>query len=490
MADAPKGSDLWWLAKLAKSLVDRRRRVRTFDAYYTGGHNLGFMSEKFRKAFGGIFDGFADNWCQLVVDAVAERLGVVGFRWTEQQGDARAWEIWQGNQLDSLSGLAHVDALVAEETYALVWPAGAGEDHPRITIEHPTQMVIARDPAWPRRRLAAMKHYRDDDRYEIAYLYLPDRVCRYRSQTPSTDPGTFDLQRVQWVPDTREGIEDPAEQPNPLAPVVPVVPITNQPRILRPWGRSEIANVIPLQDYVNMVFVQMATAGEFTAFPQRYLLGWDVDVDDDGNMAPLPFQPGADRIWQLEDPEGDPAKRVAFGEFRQADMRPFIDMIEMVIQHIAALTRTPPHYLLGQSGAFPSGESLKATETGLVAKVRQRHLHFGEAWEEVMRLAFVADGDADKAMVVAAETMWADPESRTEGEHVDAILKKKSLGVPWQQLMEDLGYTPQQIERMRDMRFQDALELLLAQPTQPGIPVEPAVTAGETSPAANGGGNP
>lgn len=486
MADAPRGSDLWWLKKLSETLVGRRRRCRKYDAYYGGDHNLAFMSEKFRKAFGGIFDGFSDNWCQLVVDAVAERLSVVGFRWGEQAGDTRAWEIWQANKLDSLAGLAHQDALIAEETYALVWPARSGEDHPRITVEHPTQMAVARDPSRQQRVEAALKHYRDDDRYEVATVYLPDRVVRYRSRTPSADPGAFDLQQVDWVPDNREGADDPPEYRNELAPVVPVVPITNQPRIMRPWGRSEIATVMPLQDYVNMVFVQMATAGEFTAFPQRYLLGWDVEVDEDGNQLPLPFRPGADRIWQLEDPEGDPAKRVSFGEFRQADMKPFIDMVEMVIQHIAAQTRTPPHYLLGQSGNFPSGESLKATETGLVAKVRQRQLHFGEAWEEVMRLAFVADGERDKAAFVGAETMWADPESRTEGEHIDATLKKKALGVPWQQLMEDVGYTPQQIERMRQMRFDDALELMLSQPAGQ-TDTEPT---DEQVPVPAGGGNP
>lgn len=466
----PRGSDSWWLKHLGKALEARNRRIRRFDAYYGGQHNLGFMSDKFRKAFGGIFDGFADNWCQLVVDAVAERLGVVGFRWGEQQGDAQAWEIWQANQLDSLAGLAHVDALVCEETYALVWP---GEKHPRITVEHPSQTIIARDPARPQQRSAALKVYRDDDRYQVAYLYLPDVVRRFRSEKQVDDtPGhVLSLENARWTPDMREGIEDPAEQPNPLG-VVPVVPLTNQPRVMRPWGRSEIANVIPLQDYVNMVFVQMATAGEFTAFPQRYLLGWDVEVDDDGNTLPLPFKPGVDRIWQLEDPEGDPQRRPAFGEFRQADMGPFIAMIEMVVQHIAAQTRTPPHYLLGQSGAFPSGEALKATETGLVAKVRQRQVHFGEAWEETMRLALVAAGETEKAQFTAAETMWADPESRTEGEHVDATLKKQTLGVPWQQLMEDIGYTPQQIVRMRQMRFEDDLDTLIGQGAEAPSPAE------------------
>lgn len=72
-----------------------------------------------------------------------------------------------------------------------------------------------------------------------------------------------------------------------------------------------------------------------------------------------------------------------------------------------------------------------------------------------MGLALAVAGD-ERARAASLETSWADPESRTEGEHVDAVLKKHTLGVPWAQLMEDLGYSPQQIERMRRMREEDA----------------------------------
>jgi hypothetical protein len=98
-------------------------------------------------------------------------------------------------------------------------------------------------------------------------------------------------------------------------------------------------------------------------------------------------------------------------------------------------------------GSFPSGESLKATETGLVAKVKRKMLSLGEGWEEAIRLAFAVEGNAERADMIDVETIWANPESRIVGETVDAAVKLATLGVPRPALWEYVGASPQQIER-------------------------------------------
>jgi hypothetical protein len=153
------------------------------------------------------------------------------------------------------------------------------------------------------------------------------------------------------------------------------------------------------------------------------------------------FLGGADRVWAVE------SDQAHFGNFQVSDLSTYVRAIEMLIQHVAAQTRTPPHYLLGSSGSFPSGESLKATETGLVAKVHRKQLSFGEGWEEAMRLAFAVEGDSKRAEQIDVETIWANPESRIVGETVDAAVKLGSLGVPRPALWEYVGASPQQIAR-------------------------------------------
>ena len=88
------GSPEWWLKKLKRDLDARQEKLKKYDRYYSGEHNLKFASQKFRQAFGGLFAELADNWCELVVNAVEERLKPKGFRVGEDpKGDKRAWEI-------------------------------------------------------------------------------------------------------------------------------------------------------------------------------------------------------------------------------------------------------------------------------------------------------------------------------------------------------------------------------------------------------------
>src|SRR5207253_2424941 len=106
---------------------------RRLGDYYRGRHPLGFASPKFRAAFGGLFGAFADNWCPIIVDAVEERLNVEGFRFDDKEADADAWDIWQANNLDADSQLAHVEALVYGKAFVSVWADADG--NPAITAE-------------------------------------------------------------------------------------------------------------------------------------------------------------------------------------------------------------------------------------------------------------------------------------------------------------------------------------------------------------------
>jgi hypothetical protein len=151
-----------------------------------------------------------------------------------------------------------------------------------------------------------------------------------------------------------------------------------------------------------------------------------------------------------------------------------VKSIEMFVQHMASQTATPPHrFYLG--GQFPSGEALKSAESGLVAKARRRARHFGEGWEEMIRLAFLVEGDDKRGKVTNSETIWADFETRSETAHADYLVKLQALGVPNPQLWQDAGYSPQQIARFPELRWIEEQE---ARP--------PAAADGSGAVASNG----
>jgi hypothetical protein len=146
-----------------------------------------------------------------------------------------------------------------------------------------------------------------------------------------------------------------------------------------------------------------------------------------------------------------------------------------LIGDLAAQTRIPIYYFRPAAISNISAEALIGLDAGLVSKTNDKKDAMGEAHEDAMRLAFKSiDPGDDRAQFVAAETIWRNTESRSEAQVVDAAIKKQALGVPWEQLMEDLGYSPQQIDRMAAMRDAEALLEPPAPPPAEVVPAQPA----------------
>jgi hypothetical protein len=437
IASAPIGTVGYWLNRLSRMLDVQSERVRVYADYYNGKHPLQFATSKFRETFGSLFSEFADNWCPVVVDSSAERLAVQGFRFGGKgtySGDSDAWDIWQANALDADSGIAHTEAIKTGHAYVIV---DIG-DPPRITVEHPTEVIVAFEPGNRRKRIAALKRWRDWDNFLHAIVYLPDASYRFVSRD-AFEPST----PILWQPDPIDRVA------NAFGGSIPVIPIRNNPSMLH-GGRSDIDPVVDIQNAVNKLVTDMMVAAEYAAFRQRWATGIEIPIDPEtGKPNASRFLSAVSRMWTVEQTD------VTFGEFDVTDLKTYVAAVEMLIQHLAAQTRTPPHYLTAGLGQWPSGDSLKASEAGLVAKVKRKQIDFGEAWEEAIRLAFYALGD-DRSNATDAEVIWADPEYRTEGERVDALVKMATLGVPPEALWSKWGASPQEIERWRGMQVREA----------------------------------
>ncbi|MEU0670353.1 phage portal protein [Streptomyces lavendulocolor] len=436
----PVESPQWWLDRLWSELQERRRYVELMRQYYCGDHPLPSVTEKARTAFQRLLRQARSNYVGLIVDATAERMQIDGFRLGDAEtGDDEVWRIWQANNLDADSDLIITEAVKTGRAFVLVAPNPADPTTPVVTAEDATQAIVAYRPGSRRERAAGLKAWTDDwTGLLMATLYLPDALYKFQAEKPKQG-----LQAtIRWA--ARETKSEPWPAPNPLR-VVPLVEIPNRPDLLGE-AHSEIEDVLDIQDRINKTLIDRMMAQEFSAFRQRWATGYELPEDEDGQPIE-PFKAAVDRLWVAED------SAVKFGEFSATDLGPYLAAVDADVQHMAARTRTPAQYLLGQLSNV-NGETLKATESGLVSKVKQRQRPIGEGKEEAVRLYLKAAGDDRDLSRI--ETIWHNPEFRTEGELVDALLKMSTLGVPHEALWERWGATQTEIAQWSELRNQAA----------------------------------
>lgn len=460
-----------WRDVLLLELAARQPVLGLRFAYYDGDHPLPRAPRVAREAYARFLRQSRSNWVQLVVDSVAERLQVVGFRFDAgETGDADAWAIWQANGFDAESELSQTDALTGGVSYVSVWP---DEDNPSgvsIAPEHPLQTIVAFDSRRRRRRLASAKVWIEFGSW-MCWVATPETWVIYTAAAGAAQTTTAAVPTGSW--------EIVTEAANPLGEV-PVIELRPWPRT-RPLlpgeipGRSEMDGVIDIQNRINTTTFNRMVASEYASFRQRWATGLALanrrdpttgeELIDPVTGLPIPIPPydaAVDRLWTAEDPG------VSFGEFGESELTGYIKATTADIEQLAAITKTPPHYLLG-SIVNASGDALKAAETGLVSKVSRRAAHLGEGWEDVMRLAFAALGNP-RAVDVGAEVIWRDFETRSEGERVDALTKMATLGVPRPVLWQRWGASPQEITRWQAMAADEALMAAVAATPVPGEP--------------------
>ncbi|MFE5092080.1 phage portal protein [Streptomyces sp. NPDC056638] len=459
----PPSKPVEWLSYLYGKMPHPNSDLMQYGRYYEGDQQkLAFAQSRYKTAFSDVFEQWRDNFCGMIIDSANERMNVDSFRFPDHEGSEKVVrEIWQRNSMDAFSSSVHLDAMIYGTSYVLVWADEAGQ--PTITPYSAEQMVVHYKTGSLTEIEAAALFIMDPWGRQISTLWTPEYV--YEVSATTTD----------W--------EDGKKRRNPLG-VVPVVPFQNRAR-LGHLATSDLHNILPIQDAINKTVTDALTASEFAAFPQRWVTGLEIVEDETGSPVE-PFSVAVDKLLQAE------SETAKFGSFEAADLKNYVTLVSMLVQHMASISRLPLHYFLVNGSSSPSGESLISAEAGLVAKVRERMLHFGEAWERVIRLCFRVLKDS-RMDAFTMETVWKDPEYRTEAQHVDALLKLHQLNVPEEFLWSSAGFSAAQISSFREMRKQDAkaaaeVQKLGPQP-QTSAPGSPGVTTPKPPQGNSGNAN-
>ncbi|MER6531165.1 phage portal protein [Streptomyces sp. NPDC001508] len=435
-----------WVAYLARVHEGLQSGLEELNRYYEGKQPLAYLDEELLEELGEQLKQVVINWPRLVVDALDERLDVEGFRYADDESAADdLWKIWQANDMDNKSQQAHVDALVMRRSFLVVGTNERDAATPLLTVESPLQMQVDWDPRTREVRAALKRWHEQDpltdavtDRY--AALYLPDKTVYYR-QTSVTS----------W--------QETGRDEHKLGEV-PVVPLVNRGRIMKPGGVSELADVIPVSDAACKIASDMMVSAEFHAMPRRVAFNVDEEDFKDANGNPVSkWSRIAGRIWAM-------GKRRGAGEdggadviqFPEAQLSNFHSTIELLARIVAALSGQPPHFLGLDTNNPPSADAIRSAETRLVKRAERRQDSFSGSYERMNRLILrFRDGGWDPRSW-NLETLWRDPSTPTFAQKADAVVKLVQADIlPREQAREDLGYTAVQRQRMRQMD-RDALD--------------------------------
>jgi hypothetical protein len=480
-------------------LKNRRPEISKFENYADGKHPLRLGSEEWSQDHATRFKGWSDNWCGVVASAPGERTALDGFRVgdddeTESDEEKELWRQWDLNEMPSQASQGFLTSRVARRSSVLVW--GDEDENPVVTWEHPSQVIVDYDPSTRQSRYA-LKAWLDDDR-ELATLYTADEVWKFeRSRIASQVVNgvsasgllivstTNDLAPGGWKQRQFTG-DDTWPITNPLG-ILPVQEVLNRPQL---GGKpvSDIEGTVSMQDAINMLWKYLFAAADYASMPARVVMGLEPPkmpiLDENGvKIGDKPvdiesLQKG--RMLWLTGQGG------SIGQWDAAKLDVFTAVINVAVKHLAAQTKTPIHYIVGELGNV-NGETLTATETPLAMKVREAHEFHTPAIRGVFRRIALVQGKKDLADACrTGQVQWRNPEIRSEAQMADAASKDKATGFPLMWIAKyRFGYTQKQLAELEvmlekertDPVLQAALKSVVTPPApgstppaQPGVP--------------------
>lgn len=455
--DTPR-SPGWWFKTLANEQKNRRKRLDCLWERYEGRPPLPELtSEAATVAQRRMWEAFQrksrTNYAELVVEAVRERMTLLGFRTGatgDENGDPEARKIWVGNDLPVESADVHEMFLGMGDSYTIAGPPEEGSEIPVITGEDPRQCITAHDPVRQSKVLAGLKWYWDlEEEQDVAYVHIPGEVHvarRVAGQKSTVLGENFRFSPKAWTWD---------DEPINLARDYNVNRVTIT-RFRNRRGVGEFENHVDLLDRINHMLLQRMVIATMQAFKQRAIKG--IPVNDPKTGKPIDYSqvftadPGA--LWLL------PATAEMW-ESGQVDLQPLLSAVKDDVRDLAAVTRTSLSLLAPENA---SAEGAVNQREGAVFKAEDRLTRAGGGWRHTMSLAFEFRKDKARADMDAIEVLWKPVERFSMAERYSANVQAKAGDVPWRTRMTDiLGFDPDQVARMEQERTSD----LLYAPDQP-----------------------
>jgi len=424
------------IARQLLGILDKDRiKLLRIDKYVRGDHDDPYMPADADEEYKLLAKRAVSNWTPLLITTPCQALYVDGFRRgvAATGSDGREigrldseWDHWQRSRLDARQLAVHRGALgfghsftLTERTKGRVITKGlsalntsAVYEDPANDIEPQAALTVT---AWPAdKKLGTARLFVGPIELAVTFKDASDpksvRVTRFVKRHATTE-----------CPVTRFAAAIDLEG-RTLGVVEPMIQLQNRINqtvfdllIAQTYGSFQVRTVTGMAPPMKLKAV-VNEAGEPTG-------EMEPEFDTAGRPVMEKVKVNASRFMFAE------SDKARFDSLEPTPLNGYIESIDMSIRHLAAISQTPPHHLLGQIANL-SAEALQAAETSLARKIEEFRKSFGESWERVFRLAAELDGDTATAEDFHGEVLWRDMEARSMAQTADALMKLGELGVP------------------------------------------------------------
>ena len=247
-----------------------------------------------------------------------------------------------------------------------------------------------------------------------------------------------------------------------------MVPMAHEATLERPFGKSRISRaVMNITDDAMRASVRSEISAEFFTSPQKYLLGAEADAL--GSMSKWDAYIG--NIFAVsKDADGDTPQ---FGQLSQGSMQPHIDYMRALAARFSGETNVPLSELGVVTDNPSSAEAIYAAKEALVIDAQNLNADNGEALRDVAIMALAVKDGSDYATVagagLAVQAKFRNPAMPSVVSQSDAMVKMISV-LPWlaesDVALEELGFSDDQIQRLRSDRAKSQSRALVASATQ------------------------
>ncbi len=416
------------LDRAYRALKGKQKSYNKLWDYYDGEQPLTYTSKRLRNIFKNLDTHFSENWCAVVIDAANDRIFLEKVTVEDAGAQAAMDEVWDNLDMDLEAADVHEAALVIGESFLIVWPKvdDQGVQSLEAFYNDPRLCHVFYQSDNPKVKEFAAKWWVDSEKHIRMTLYYKDRLEYYRSNNKQQNVTSVD----SFKP-FNSGKEDGGEQAPNETGIIPVFHWRLETRKIK----SDMGNVIPLQDGINKLVTDMMVAAEFGAFKQR----WIISNADTENLKNAPNE-----IWGV--PAGDgQGQQTSVGQFEATDLENYIKGISHLANSVAIISRTPKHYLFGQGGT-PSGEALIAMEAPLNKRVDDHIKRFKPVWREVAQfILLLLDKAIERTKITVQFDEAATVQPKTQAEVRESAVR---AGIPLKTALRMEGWDDAMIAAM------------------------------------------